>query len=132
MDVLWRPETAVYQHNNVIYQLVKSIAGVKLGLISQYSKKQSLSEHFPLAHTDELQLATAALSPPQAHQECNPHARLLQREHVKQTLPYRWRRQRFLYGATAQEEGLRLLCGVTEQPVRHGLIRSPRDQNALP
>lgn len=35
VDVLWRPETAVYQHNNVISQQVKSIAGVQLGLISQ-------------------------------------------------------------------------------------------------
>lgn len=35
VDVLWRPEAAVYQHNNVISQQVKSIAGVQLGSILQ-------------------------------------------------------------------------------------------------
>lgn len=38
VDVLWRPEIEVYQHNNVVSHL-KIIAGVKLGLIMQRSKK---------------------------------------------------------------------------------------------
>lgn len=33
VDVLWRPETVVYKHNNVVSQLFTIIAGVKLVLI---------------------------------------------------------------------------------------------------
>lgn len=39
VDVLWSPEITIYQHKNVVSQMVKIIAGVQLGLIMQCSKK---------------------------------------------------------------------------------------------